>query len=852
MAREQQCPDTQSCTPCPIGWVKFTNGTEQCESCEGRGVVCHGGADFETEDDHWLAVDSAFECCRALEAECILDRVYSCLDEDSCRSISGAIAMEDKEYAQFTQCEDGHDPAVVLCGRCLAGYEGNSMGRLGMRCTACPRENDVQGLILLALRAAGFVGLILLLVYILWKIYKQVNHHSFFDSIKKTNAASATHATGGMVSGSILIAWIQVSSQTIDVWPEYMMPSMYRKSLKFTSVLNFHLVEIFSLPCIMFAIVGTQQWTVWVDSFYMQLLFSALLPLAIAAPLLRTLVVNIRAKGCAPWVLADDALLPNSRYEARRLFSVSQLSSCCWSTSDSITSNRRPSATLVRMSEIKSDRNAELSSLPPSDSLPMSHQPAIEFGNQGTAVQTSEADKGEHEGGESLRLATFEEGYLDKIASTSSFKRTQSTEVTLNPLYPIETAEGSAPFDEHRQRTTAPPEEAGVQKEGPQLSRLMGDSFAEGTAVDDRAMKLPTSPSFTEIDDAASNGNAGDQRDKENAEEEAVGRGSRGPDREDSVAALIFFLILVHTSVSTRMFQIFHCTKVYNDGGQEVSWLLCDLRAQCHTRVWYTFVVLSACVLIFYVFGMPLFFLLAAWQLRKQKQVRLQSGQLAYAMERQLEQRSGQWYYFPCDKGACLLPVRIFPCFHDDAKAKEASKRSKVSRCNEEEQELKQEGRVQFGLTSVHSSCSTMAEEEEEEEEEEGVEGGLDRVLNGLDDPLVQKFFGSFYLSYKPEFFWYTGYDMLRRICQTSLVVIVRLWNPDVDVIYAMFVAFTAAIIHAYMQPYREALGSQLQAAILYNFCCEQLMLFTSKLMPKDGGLVTTLTFCLVAFQLVL
>ncbi|KAK3238330.1 hypothetical protein CYMTET_51648 [Cymbomonas tetramitiformis] len=93
---------------------------------------------------------------------------------------------------------------------------------------------------------------------------------------------------------------------------------------------------------------------------------------------------------------------------------------------------------------------------------------------------------------------------------------------------------------------------------------------------------------------------------------------------------------------------------------------------------------------------------------------------------------------------------------------------------------------------------------------------------------------------------------MLRRICQTSLVVIVRLWNPDVDVIYAMFVAFTAAIIHAYMQPYREALGSQLQAAILYNFCCEQLMLFTSKLMPKDGGLVTTLTFCLVAFQLVL
>ena len=85
-----------------------------------------------------------------------------------------------------------------------------------------------------------------------------------------------------------------------------------------------------------------------------------------------------------------------------------------------------------------------------------------------------------------------------------------------------------------------------------------------------------------------------------------------------------------------------------------------------------------------------------------------------------------------------------------------------------------------------------------------------------LDDPTTQAMYGSLYLDFEPEYFWFQTYEITRRLAQTAGVVLVStLFGAKYELPYACAAAFIFGTLHALFLPYRYGALDYLQLNVL-------------------------------------
>eukprot|EP00947_MAST-08B_sp_MAST-8B-sp1_P000060 g60.t1 len=82
-----------------------------------------------------------------------------------------------------------------------------------------------------------------------------------------------------------------------------------------------------------------------------------------------------------------------------------------------------------------------------------------------------------------------------------------------------------------------------------------------------------------------------------------------------------FLLVLLfHPTLSGQAFNIFRCKSVVSSDGSEKHYLMADFSIECFDGQWSAMVALVAVVLIFFSFGMPIFFAAVLWRRRNSLQ----------------------------------------------------------------------------------------------------------------------------------------------------------------------------------------------------------------------------------------
>ncbi|KAK3254488.1 hypothetical protein CYMTET_36297 [Cymbomonas tetramitiformis] len=104
-----------------------------------------------------------------------------------------------------------------------------------------------------------------------------------------------------------------------------------------------------------------------------------------------------------------------------------------------------------------------------------------------------------------------------------------------------------------------------------------------------------------------------------------------------------------------------------------------------------------------------------------------------------------------------------------------------------------------------------------------------------LDDQLIRLVFGLLYLPYKRRYFWFLGYEMIRRLAQSSLVIIVRMLGRDFDTMYSLLIAVFSVVFHSYLRPFNCDEDNVLQLAMLSNQVLVVMMLLMQEYIVSDS-----------------
>ncbi|KAK3252928.1 hypothetical protein CYMTET_37797, partial [Cymbomonas tetramitiformis] len=257
-----------------------------------------------------------------------------------------------------------------------------------------------------------------------------------------------------------------------------------------------------------------------------------------------------------------------------------------------------------------------------------------------------------------------------------------------------------------------------------------------------------------------------------------------------------FVLIFIHPTCSTYMFQIFNCHRFYNESDHYIYYLELDRNVQCFTSFWWLHAALSVFVIIVYVVGFPasLLFMFVYWHSRKK--VRLAGGEMAYHSIRKLRLA---WPEASAEDGNRGRGVTVLGAlFGEDDAANPCVRQVRPKcylRCKKGEERL-------VRPMMVKGAGAAWKEEDMECE---------------LDDPAIFLSLGALFMPYRRQFFYWTLYDMLRRLLQSSVVTLVRIGiSATYDVLFGYLVCYVALCIHSYVQPYKNMRSNILQMYVLF------------------------------------
>lgn len=237
-----------------------------------------------------------------------------------------------------------------------------------------------------------------------------------------------------------------------------------------------------------------------------------------------------------------------------------------------------------------------------------------------------------------------------------------------------------------------------------------------------------------------------------------------------SLTMSAFFTLYLHPVISTRMFILFQCDAMRNQSMDTQYWLRADPALECFTGTWFLFMAWALAVLLLYTVGLP--------------------GAVAYAIHMA---RSYVQIWVP----GLDDPIYV----HDT------------------------ELRIKTGTLSMssigHAYTMTLPGPSGSEPEELTVEMVLSpddgRALTLKDCDEIQFLFEMFTPPVKSEYDYWILVELLRRLSQTSVAVLIELLIPNGGLVCAGYLSVMALCLHTYVRPYRKTRDNFVQMIILLN-----------------------------------
>mmetsp|Transcript_14642 Transcript_14642/g.48056 ORF Transcript_14642/g.48056 Transcript_14642/m.48056 type:complete len:432 (-) Transcript_14642:107-1402(-) len=284
----------------------------------------------------------------------------------------------------------------------------------------------------------------------------------------------------------------------------------------------------------------------------------------------------------------------------------------------------------------------------------------------------------------------------------------------------------------------------------------------------------------------------------------------------------------MHPSISAAIFELFNCEQIHMnsspDGGPE-SWLKIDRSVECFSPQWSIFAVLAGLGAVFIVFGWPLGVLLTLRHCHETIKIRDPEGgeEPVFVPRSELSSEEAS------DGGSDV----------DYAEGGGGEKEEDIEDIRKRTWTWTPRGKSGAEAMEVFPFWAISIGD-----------GGVKtfRLSTRLDTDIITLYFGPFFGDYEDEYYWWQCYEMLRRLFQTSVVIVINIISPGLDVPFALLVAVLALAIHAYNRPYIEDDPDFLQFVVLSNQFCINFSL-TLKVMDMMPPVFNTL---MMVLQLIL
>eukprot|EP00854_Cymbomonas_tetramitiformis_P013252 gene13252-15660_t len=132
-------------------------------------------------------------------------------------------------------------------------------------------------------------------------------------------------------------------------------------------------------------------------------------------------------------------------------------------------------------------------------------------------------------------------------------------------------------------------------------------------------------------------------------------------------------------------------------------------------------------------------------------------------------------------------------------------------------------------------------------------EPGSSSVLQtALTHPRVIQVLGPYFAPFKPDLYIWAGYDMLRKVVQTSGAILIQLVREEYDLYYTSIVTIIALAIHAHFRPYTDGIVNSLQTVILANEACVVTVCIAERYRNDDGVMRLVVGCSMLAVQVAL
>ncbi|KAK3244421.1 hypothetical protein CYMTET_45961, partial [Cymbomonas tetramitiformis] len=230
------------------------------------------------------------------------------------------------------------------------------------------------------------------------------------------------------------------------------------------------------------------------------------------------------------------------------------------------------------------------------------------------------------------------------------------------------------------------------------------------------------------------------------------------------VGLLSFLLVFFHPTVSTAMLELFYCDKILLDGDTIRYWLHSDRTVECGGFQWYARAFVAGFVILTYSLGMPASLGVINYYLMSMKKVKIAGCGHMYVYSRRLELREEGRFFLKASKRPEQPEMEVFPVFRQD------------------------------------STSQTV-----------------DDIEAKIDLAWYQSILGSFVLPFKRSFYYWMTYDMIRKLLQTSFVIIVEADNENWGLMYALFVSVVSLWIQGSFTPYKNSTDNWIQALVLMS-----------------------------------
>ncbi|KAK3240203.1 hypothetical protein CYMTET_49941 [Cymbomonas tetramitiformis] len=301
------------------------------------------------------------------------------------------------------------------------------------------------------------------------------------------------------------------------------------------------------------------------------------------------------------------------------------------------------------------------------------------------------------------------------------------------------------------------------------------------------------------------------------------------------LAISMFILIQWHPILGTTMFQLFNCRYLHFDEAEAKPYLVLDHGVECFTNLWYLYAWIAATVIVLYIIGMPVAIACLLYHLDQCKWDAPGGAEdRGGARERDsIQDVSGDPHEEPMD------------AWEEKKEKKNLLSLSRsLSRRVDAGIDRDGESHTVTFQTPKHGSASAAGA---------GLEP-MEQPFSLLDEERVQELLGILYIHYKREYYWFTPYDMMRRLAQTSAVIIVRMLDGAYATIYALLVAMLAMVFHTWLAPFEHSTNNFMQMLCLLSHCIVVLMLLVEEHVADGadskftGTLLVVLHTCLTIY----